>query len=317
MRILLLTWLVLPACGMVRDAWWVDDQETSSALAPALQQLEEKAQRYQEWIPASAVNGFILTDACDSLLFSGLYGAAVDSVDLTAAETTTAGTVVWHRNPEMDCSPAAGTSRSTISRDQIIGVLWWAWRHHRGDVVQSLQDDLLKTSFLLRGQGTPGELLVTPALANTIATMVRRLGGHSESVWEALPAVFQVQDGFADHLTAWHILLRGEMLGGITVLDKQVLRSLAAREQDNPLYQAAYAKYSDGDQHRALELLLSSPHWPNNRLPTTLEHCAEWPVQRDASAGTDWLPCSPLLVQQHTGAELVAIARLILGSDKQ
>ena len=80
--------------------------------------------------------GFLHVDRCDSTLWSGLLGAAGVPVDLTAARDSSGA---WYRRPlsYAECYDCGG-SKSTVSRDQLLGVLWWAWRSQRADVLLDL-----------------------------------------------------------------------------------------------------------------------------------------------------------------------------------
>jgi hypothetical protein len=69
-------------------------------------------------------------------------------------------------------------------------------------------------------------------------------------------------------------------------------------------------RYTDGDQTAAEHLLLTSPAWPADHLPTSDDRCDGWVVvQRDP--GADWAPCSD--GRRHTGGELLFILALMEG----
>ena len=274
----------------------------------AEEQLRQKSVRYSGLLDSDRdVNGFILTEECDSLLFSGLLGASLPgTVDVLAARD---GNREWHRRPGFDCSPEIGNSRSTISRDMILGLFWHMWKNKQVDIASQLMRDLRGDNYWLKGQGTAGELLMTPAMVNTLAHLILKLGGPRYPVELALPVTFGKDIGYIAHLTIWHILLRGELLGEIPERFIDILNFHAHRDRLNPFYQAAYHKWLDGNMTNSVELLLNPLEWPTYTLPTTEEHCAEWVIQRDYTE-KDWGPCSP---QKHlTGAELIAIYNLII-----
>jgi len=273
--------------------------------------LEEKANRYINLIHSEGHqdgNGFILTDKCDALIFSGLYGAAVPgSVDILAARDDTGA---WHRRPGFDCSPSIGNSRSTVSRDMILGLFWHLWKNKRLVVAIELMDDLKRNGYKLRGQGTLGELLLNPSMIGTLAHIILKLGGPRYSFELALPAVFSKHEGFKAHLTVWHILLRASLLNKMPSKHLDILKFNHDRNPQNPLFQAAYHKWKDGNQIEAINGLLNTSLWPDSSLPTSDNYCAEWVVQRDFEP-KDWGPC-PEKARHHTGAELVAIYYLII-----
>lgn len=257
--------------------------------------------------------GFILTDECDSLIFSGLLSAARPDLNINIAkaeDVSDSGNVQWFRRPNHDCGPAFDNSRSTISRDMIVGLMWHMWRNKDVDMAVRLMKDLRSRTYYLRGEGTVGELLMTPAMMQTLAEMIFRMGGPTYDVERALPAIFSVtESGFVAHLTTLHILLRAEIYGGIFASDRAILKAYYEREPKNPLFSAAVHKYTDGDMSEPVGLLMDNGEWPNDRLPTTSNHCDNWPIQRTYDE-KNWGACSPL--KEHTGAELVVIYNLII-----
>jgi len=302
MRNLLILILVLSfSCGRA-------SMRPAAVMDPREAELAEKAKLYAELTESFRDgSGFIDTEHCDSLLFSGLLGAALPgTVDILAARDDTKA---WHRRPAHDCSPSIGNSRSTISRDMVLGLFWHIWKNKQLVVAQELMDDLRRNAYKLRGQGTLGELLMNPSMMSTLAHIILKLGGPRYPVELALPVVFGKSTGFIAHLTVWHILLRAELLKEIDSDELDILRYHAQRNPQNPLYSAAYHKWLDGDMGNSVELLLTPSEWPSERLPSTAEHCAPWVIQRDFTE-KDWGPCLPQ--ETHTGAPLIIIYNLII-----
>lgn len=275
-------------------------------LAP----LAQKAEIYLDLVKDKQDQyGFIMTDKCDSLLFTGLLSAARPElgIDIHAAQAADGS---WHRRPSQDCGPRWGNSRSTVSRDMVIGLMWHLWEHKDLETAHELFLDLKQNLFRLRGDGTTGELQLTPAMITTLAHIVKALGGPRYELELALPPVFiSAPRGFVRHLSTWLILLHAEAKGGLSRGQLAILSAYAQDEPDNPLFLAAYHKYKTGNQRHAAALLMDEAHWPAQSLPTTDNHCAEWPIQRD-TASDNWQPCSPL--HEHTGAELNIIYKLIM-----
>lgn len=247
-------------------------------------------------------DGFILSDKCDSLLFSGLLAAAAPelNVDLTAARDATGS---WHRRPNQDCGPRYNNSRSSISRDMMVGVMWYAWRTKDLQLAEDLFASL--NGYTLPGSGDFITRTLTPAMYKTLQLLIEKLGGAKAKFVIGGDALGK-GDGFVAHLNVWHILLRGEIEGGIVEPHYNLLKHHAEREPMNPLYLAAWAKYSGGSYLPAI-IRLKQMFGPE--LPTTDDWCSEWIIERDYD-NKDWAPCSPH--KQHTGAELITIYRLIL-----
>jgi len=298
MKLLLLICLLF-ACTTT----WHSEQPASHST-----ELSHKSMRYTTLIePFRDHNGFILAEKCDSLLFSGLYSAAVGGTNILAAYDGSR----WHRRPAHDCSPTLGNSRSTISRDMILGLLWSIWKNKNLDIANQLMSDLRSKAYYLRGEGTPGELFMTPALINTLARIIQGLGGVTHSFELSFRADISSKTGYISHLAVWHILLRGDITGKIPQKHFDLLSYHAKRNPLNPLFQAAYHKYLDKDQTIAIKLLLDKAEWPNITLPTSEQHCSEWVIQRDYTE-KDWGPCTP--TRYHLGAELPIMYNLIIAS---
>jgi hypothetical protein len=304
-KLFLIFLIFLTSCGTV-----FKKKETTSPTSQLIL-LENKSALYVDLIQDEGhqdAQGFIMTSHCDATLFSGLFAAARPDLLINIRAAASADLSQWFRRPGQDCGSAFGNSRSTISRDMMLGVFWYIWKAKDLEAAEILMEQLRTNFYQLEGQGTAGELLMTPALINTLAQLILALGGKRYSIELMFPAVFGKGVGYVSHLTAWHILLRGDMLGHITEAELDILEFHKNRNPLNPLFQAAYHKYVDGNQDKAIKLLLNSSEWPSNKLPTTEEHCSDWPIQRDA--GDDWEPCNP--VNTHTGAELVILYELLI-----
>jgi hypothetical protein len=275
---------------------------------PIKPELSAKAELYEQLVKLHQDPfGFIMTDQCDSTLFSGLLSAAMP-VEILAAQSAPG---VWHRRPGHDCGPSFGNSRSSISRDMMVGVFYYLWYNDDLKSATELMEDLKSNDYKLRGEGTVGELLMTPAMMNTLAELIKKMGGKSYERELLMPAVFGKEDGFVAHLTVWHILLRGQILGAITDLDKDILSHHRHRQPKNPFFLAAYHKYTDGNFDEPVTLLMDDSEWPNDRLPTQKEHCSNWPIERDYTE-KDWGPCNEGSPKVHSGAELILIYKIIM-----
>lgn len=305
-KTLLTLLLIFLGCGS--DPW--TDASKPSRPGYSVDRLVSKVELYTELLqPKRDKHGFILTDKCDATLFSGLLGAALPgTVDILAAKNGK----YWFRRPGQDCGPDFQNSRSTISRDMMLGVMWHFWKNKQLDEAVELMRVLKGNAFMLPGQGTVGELGFNASMLNTLALIIQNLNGPEFAFELILPAYFSEGEGYVSHLTAWHILLRGDIKGKISNREMNILYRLMKREPQNPLYAAGFYKYLDKGMQPVVKLLLESPHWPSDRLPTTTEHCAEWPIQRDK--GKDWNPC-PKKDEEHTGAELLLIYHLLLKED--
>jgi hypothetical protein len=252
---------------------------------------------------------------CDSTLFSGLVGSVPGiTVDLPAARKDG----VWTRNPDIDCY-TEGLSKSSFSRDMFVGVLWWSVANKRLDVLEDVyQYCEQQTQFPLGGcfigQGSVSDPRhwMSPNLVDTLAESIVYLGGENHFVARGLYSGESDVDGFQAHLSVLHVLLRGKIQNSLSDRQLRILKSQAERQPQNALFQAAYHKYSDGDQSAAIQILMNPALFPNDSLPSTSNYCTEWLWQRDFSNEKDWTPC-PEQAKLHSGGDFLFAAALILG----
>lgn len=292
--------LFLASCGSDKKP------KHSSTPDDLLSALKVKYSNYYEWNSNyQDAYGFILYDTCDSLLFSGLLGI-VKPVDLLAARDNTDR---WYRRPLSyeRCYP--GSSKSTISRDMLTGVLWWIWRNKRLDVAQDLFEYGKSTDWIM-GDGDISRIYFTPALQSTLAEMIYRLGGDNKIVYRSIPQVNTQNVNFAAHLDMLHILLRAEMIGSIEANALTIVKYNYKRSPKNAFYSYVYHKYTDGNQQETIGILLDELVFPSMQLPSTANYCTEWRWQRDP--GSDWEPCLEA-EKTHSGSDFLFVAKLVLG----
>ena len=226
-------------------------------------------------------SGFIMSEHGDSLLFSGLAGCGGITVHLTAARDEDGA---WHRQP---LALPQEDAASSISRDQLLGVLWYVWRYRRLDIAQDLWDYGVKNHWVM-GTGDAARTMLEPGLQGTLALLIEALGGHSYFA-TTMPQLWNKGCiGYEAHLQVLHILLRGEIMGYIDSSQLSVLTAHNLRQRLNPLFDIACARYTDGNCQRTIRVLLDEHYWPANRLPAGSDRIEPWLVQRDH--GPSWLP---------------------------
>lgn len=294
------------AWGVGAVRYWLP--RTTHAMAVPAQPMDTAALRQKRDCYVSLgsdvadSDGFIEWEKCDSLLFSGLYGTP----NLLAARDA-AG--MWHRrslqHPECYCAGSA----STISRDMLVGVLWWIWTNKRLDVAEELFSYGRSNSWIM-GQGDVSRIYFTPALQATLAEIIFRLGGPNHRAYRGMPQIHASNVGFAAHLDVLVILLRGEMLGRIPAASFNILASHFNRNPRNPLFCYAFHRFYDGDHDDTTAALMDEAIFPNNRLPTNADRAEPWINQRDP--GPDWEPETGA-VKIHSGGDFVFVANLLLG----
>lgn len=244
--------------------------------------LELKHRKYLELLPTVQDKyGFIDSDECDSLLFSGLVGC-VPGVQVTINAAFDPSDHQWKRRPvECPCYPEG--SKSSISRDMLLGLAWYAYFNNRVDISEQVIGYAL-SHCLIMGEGVLSRTFMTPGLLSTYSWISYRLGGPSRPWLRYIPQFesSKVTD-FQAHLSVLHILLRNKLTGKDNY--QSLLLKQAQRQPNNPLFQ-----YAAGYRSAAESILMNPTLWPVDRLPTSLDRKSNWLPQRDY--GPDWQPSS-------------------------
>jgi hypothetical protein len=244
-------------------------------------------------------DGFIESQECDSILFSGLVGCIPGvQVNLDAAFDTASGQ--WHRRPcSKPCFPEH--SKSTISKDMLLGILWYAYHNKRLDISEKIIQTAIG-NFGIMGQAVNlktllGRCLISPSLLGTAAWVSYRLGGPSRPILRAIPQV-ESKDliGYQAHLSVLHVMLRNELTGKQG--NKDVLEHHYARNNYNPLFCLA-----TGRDDEAGIALMNGAFWPTRTLPTTRDRREPWLLQRDFDQS--WTPDYTSAYKIHSGGDFL------------
>jgi len=241
--------------------------------------LEQKYNFYLEQLKTvQDSSGFIYSDECDSLLFSSLVGC-IPGVNFDAWAAFDKSTNMWQRRPcSKPCYPEH--SKSTISRDMLIGLCFYAYHHNRLDILEQVISYALTHCFVM-GKGPLSRTFMTPGLLSTYAWASYRLGGPSRWWLRYLPHVeSKAVTGFQAHLSVLHIILRNRLTGKEDN-KYDILKHHAEREPNNALFQYAVGNYTQAES-----ILSNEQLFPFNRLPTNHDRKANWLWQRDE--GDDW-----------------------------
>lgn len=181
-------------------------------------------------------HGFVATDHCDSTLFSGMLSAGGMRVNMTAAEKSPGE---WLRRPTSypECW-GCGKSRSTISRDMLLGVYWDAWRHGDLPMLERLWRYGVKHGWRMgKGRWFGADTVMNTAMISTLAQMIYRLGGENHWIARRLPTFWSVKDEhYKNRLTALHLGLRREVFGPLGWYARDTVLELAELFPDNPLF---------------------------------------------------------------------------------
>lgn len=259
--------------------------------------------------------GFIESDQCDSLLFTAL-ASFNKPVNIRIARSENGQ---WFRTPDHLCyqnyienlqhaddptwTPLKPDSKSSISREMLLGVMWYAYIHSDLQLVESIYGYAIEHNWVM-GDGLINRTTMSTSMMATLSQLIYKLGGrdHAERL---LPVTWLPgATDFERHIQAWHILLRIRVYDTIEESAFKRLDSFVESQPNNPLYQ-----YATNNVEQAIEILNSSPHYPNDRLPTSSDRCEPWLIQRDSDS-KGYLPCDEN--RTHSGGELLALGFLIL-----
>lgn len=227
--------------------------------------------------------GFIYSEDCDSLLFTGLVGC-VPGVAVHIDAARSAKTDMWQRRPcDKPCYPAH--SKSSISRDMLLGLLYFAYFNKRLDIIEHVIKYAL-SNYLIMGQGVLSRTLMTPGLLATYAWASYRLGGPSRPWLRWVPVSPSAKvDDFQAHLAVLHALLRDILTGKLTQAHNKLYEVKAKAQPENALFQ-----YAAGNIDKVYTILNNEQYFPSDRLPNRSDRKSPWLWERDF--GPNYQPTS-------------------------
>lgn len=265
-------------------------------------EISERAEVYLEQIhQVQDSHGFIEYTHCDSLLFSSLIGVREDiEVDLRAAEKSPGE---WLRRPTSypECW-AAGKSRSIISRDMILGVMFYAWINRDIKMLQDLWDFGSDNNWIMGP--TPFADISAHSIMNQqyitlLARMLHKLADKDYMARHLPIIVSNSCGGFTCHLSVLYLILLGDVNGELSNTHRDLLQKIYQQNPRNLLFNAAAAKY-----HIPVSWNIRWDLYPVDRLPDSTDRCEEWATQRsDADPGLR--PCPEY--QLHSGGDLLFV----------
>lgn len=269
--------------------------------------LRKKLQLYQELIQSHKdQHGFIMHNHCDSLLYTGLFSVASNDMDIRAARDEDG---YWYRRG-IDCPCYPNGSKSTISRDMMLGLYWYLWEHRKLNLAESILGHAKRNNYVM-GLGDPARLLMMPAGEATLAEICNQLGGNKRWFTRRQMQNWPLSlEGYEIHLLVQHVLLRGNILGQIPANAYKALGHYASQNPHNPLHTFAHASFSDGNMNETARLLLQENLWPAKQLPTSANRKNDWIISRDD--GDNWQPSAKQPPDEHPGADFIVIAHQIL-----
>lgn len=267
---------------------------------PSPSDLQTKAETYLSLAPdAQGLAGFL--PGCDSLLFSSLYKIGGAQVDLRAARKADGS---WQRHPDGKCFP--GESKSSISRDMLLGLMLATWvfkdKQTADELVAYGQENnwvMGKYDGSVDGQN---RVTFTPQFIGLAYRLRWKLGGQYHVLADTPQSYFPVE-GYEAHLQGLRILLLALMDGKVDQIQLNTLKAQSQAQPDNALFAALAAKFDPdlaGDQTQAIQVLSDERIFPAGRLPNTHDRCVDYIFNHEKN-DADWQPCDPLKV--HSAAD--------------
>jgi len=298
---LILSLLLVISCGSRHKK---ETPKKPYADPSKIEELQEKFTLYKNLIKEHQDEyGFISSD-CDALLWSSLVSIAGVEVRIEAAKDENGR---WYRTPKKDCF-SSGRSKSTISRDMLLGIYWHAYYGRKSELSKNLIDYAVENRLQM-GEGDQSRIFLTPNMLGLLADINSKLGYNKYFILRGIPKDFYPNlIDFEAHLQVLYILLAGKVTGSISDAAKMRLIEHAARQESNILFQFAVRLYTDGQYEKLIDSLLDDRFFPSDRLPSTNERCDTWLWQRDF--GKDWEPCEGN--KEHHGGDFIFLSYLIL-----
>lgn len=236
-------------------------------------------------------HGWIYHDNCDGLLWDGLLKFSGMDIDLLAARNADGQ---WFRTPDQNCYPER--SHATISRDMMIGMWFGSERSWREDLWEYAKSKNWKI-----GEGPIDTVFLTPNFINTLGISI----GKGRQIFEMWVDPIKSHQR---HIVALNAIYRN--LTSNTGLKEtiKIMKTLKHHDPDNMVYFYFLAKHGKAPMHQVVDVLLDSPWFPNDRLPTTADRCRHWIWEMDNNRQ----PC-PEQQKVHPGGDFMFIATLVLG----
>jgi hypothetical protein len=219
-----------------------------------------------------------LNPPCDGLLFNSLAAYSGFPVNPMLAEREPG---LWERHPAFDCYKG-GAKGSSVSRDMFRGLFIYLLSMQDRDALIRVRE-YGKAHGWVMGSGEWSRTYFNPLIRNQLARMIDETEPRQEEEEDTI--------AYEDHLAVLGIYTEYLIYGKILDIELKTLEAYAKDHPRNALFQALYHKFSDGDQSRALEVLLDETLFPADRLPTEQDHFTHYLWQRDEDE--DWQPCDP------------------------
>lgn len=269
MRLALLLALCLMSCSLLPGHKPKSVDEDERALASMLRDEFDLRLAAVRQLADPATGWPSVTD-CDGTLWAGLLCAAgATEVNILEAEHFP-GEI--HRRPEIGCYPhdlngdGRPDSRSTISKDMVVGYVRCLWNRKDLEPLQRLADYGEESDWIMgKPESELGRVYIGVSnLPGIIGRAIDRLSeGYDRRPYRQWAPIFPpVKEDFEYHIQTQTILLEGDISGSIR---SQALERLGDHVKAMPndyLAHVALGIYTD-NMSEAVDLLLDDPEPPS------------------------------------------------------
>jgi hypothetical protein len=249
---------------------------------------------------------------CDGLLFNCLWSIAGVNVPIESARDKY---LKWHRHPSFNCY-SNKESGSEISRDMILGLLLWCIFKRRSDII----DDLIlfgESCGWIMGKGDITRTYLTPSLRGTIFEAIYHFTDRKslmrfcpkDWVWPIPMNIVTNQPGYRRHLQALHIFALS-LLRLPTKREIKIMKHHCLNQPMNALHRAIYNFLTLSPQDDAIDLLMNTTYFPNDRLPTNREYRADYLFQHDQTS-LNWSSDHFSQHEEHLAIEWLFAAKIV------
>lgn len=242
---------------------------------------------------------------CDGLLWAGIAKASgVDTVKLELAKDSD-GTM--HRRPLSSGECYSAESKTTISRDMLLGLTFGAWRSRNGDLIKGLAQYGESNAWIMgRPSSAVGEVLLTGNMIGVLGRAACELSKYCPE-YRRIPPLHSKSDvDYIQHLTVLYILLNGEIdnplgytkpiglsidktrVGDVSKDEVDVLKWHADKSPSDMLFQTAMHLYTDGNFNEMVDDLLTD----NSYVPPYVRGSDNYPI-------VHWLFVTKLIMQRY------------------
>lgn len=255
----------LTACGKVHKEKDLSPTEKKAQLE---QMFHVQLALAQE---RATADGWLDTDQCDAMLFSGKYACALvgsdkyPMINIIAAEYPDQPGR-FNRRPQPFCEAGAG-SKTSWSRDMGKGLMAYAWCAKDLPVLERHAKYGVDNFWKMGEPTADGRVVYTPGMIGQLYELIYALGGEDNAnrVWPNVYA--EGLDDYEAHLQMIDIWLRGEVTRkpydltlDISQTMYQRVKEHSAKQPNCPFYQYMLALYETGKLERTVDLLLSTEY---------------------------------------------------------